>query len=460
MILQIIFLIAMYPVLFILYFVLRGAADAKDGYCFGARMKQEWQKDEGVVEICTDFRRQLKKMTIILAVIPFATFFTHGFSIGFSIWMIWLLAVVCVPSIPFAKANKRVIALKLERGWNTQQQTETLTEIKAAGEIRRVKTGAFLPAIILSLAIGAWGIIYFSRIEFAMLGIMIAIFALMTPMFYGVALWMDRQKIEVINSDSDTNINYGRAKKNIWNQFWLFCAWTNLIYTAIVAVGFYFMDASMSLLLWGCIVYAGVALVAVIWAWRKMEGIEAVYADKKTLIQDDDKYWIWGMMYYNKNDHHAMVGKRNGVGTTMNMATPIGMWATIFGAAVIFLFVPACCIWVILIEYTPMQLYLKGDVLMAEQLSVSYEIPVEDMEHMTVISELPKWSKSSGTGMENFCEGTFYIRNVGKCEVFVNPQNTEFIKFEVDGMQYYMSGIDDESTAELLEQIEEIQGEK
>ena len=35
----------------------------------------------------------------------------------------------------------------------------------------------------------------------------------------------------------------------------------------------------------------------------------------------------------------------------------------------------------------------------------------------------------SGTAMDTLEKGTFFIRNVGKCEVFLNPENTEFLHF-------------------------------
>ena len=71
---------------------------------------------------------------------------------------------------------------------------------------------------------------------------------------------------------------------------------------------------------------------------------------------------------------------------------------------------------------------------------------MEDIEHVEKITELPSWSKSSGTAMDTLEKGTFFIRNVGKCEVFLNPENTEFLHFSADGTDYYMSGSDDAQT--------------
>lgn len=96
---QIIFMITMYPVLFVLYFVLRGVGEAKNGYSFGLRMKTDWMKDAKVQEIIQEYRKELKRMVIIFALIPLVTLWIPYFSIAFSIWMLWLLAVIAMPII-------------------------------------------------------------------------------------------------------------------------------------------------------------------------------------------------------------------------------------------------------------------------------------------------------------------------------------------------------------------------
>lgn len=51
--------------------------------------------------------------------------------------------------------------------------------------------------------------------------------------------------------------------------------------------------------------------------------------EKSEIYRDDDKYWILGSFYYNKNDPSIFVEKRVGVGWTVNVATPIGIILTI-----------------------------------------------------------------------------------------------------------------------------------
>lgn len=61
-------------------------------------------------------------------------------------------------------------------------------------------------------------------------------------------------------------------------------------------------------------------------------------------------------------------------------------------------------------------LFVKDDTLYATHLRTEYRINVEDIENLTMITTLPKWSKS-------------------------------------DGMDYYMSGYDDAQTKAIYEAL-------
>ena len=56
---------------------------------------------------------------------------------------------------------------------------------------------------------------------------------------------------------------------------------------------------------------------------------------KGEIYRDDDKYWILGAFYYNKNDPSIFVEKRIGVGWTVNIATKVGMILTILPLIII-----------------------------------------------------------------------------------------------------------------------------
>ncbi|MCC5911075.1 MAG: DUF1648 domain-containing protein [Clostridiaceae bacterium] len=52
-------------------------------------------------------------------------------------------------------------------------------------------------------------------------------------------------------------------------------------------------------------------------------------ADTNVIDREDDRFWKWGMFYYNPEDPSLMIEKRFGIGWTINCGRPIGMAITI-----------------------------------------------------------------------------------------------------------------------------------
>ena len=455
-ILGIIFFVGMYPVLPIMYFSLRDAGSGKDGYCFSVRMKKEWLEDATVKEIQEHYRRELKRLMQILALIPLITLVIPGFSIPLTIWMLWIMAVCIVPALPLIRANGKLKEWKRENGLVLEKTQEIYTEMKSAGSVRRVRLLPFLPPMLLSAATGLWSVVFFGKKKLLIFGGMIATFALITFACYGIAVWMDRQKTQVISSDSEVNVNYTRARKNLWKNLWLWMAWLNTVFTVAAATLFAVDRFAVELLLWGSLAYGVLTLGLLIWFAKRGNAIEAYYEEaREDIYADDDDAWLGGIVYYNKKDKRTMVTKRIGIGTTTNLATPAGKFLDAIGIATFVIVIPVCCIWCILEEFTPMQLAVEENMLVAEQFCVDYEIPLEEMESIAIIDETPNWKKVNGTGMDNLYKGTFRIQGE-PCEVFLNPQNDIFLQIETAEETYYMSASDDAGTRKIYETILEM----
>lgn len=454
-IMGIIYIVGIYPILLAMYFSLRGAGEGKGGYCFAVSVKKEWLENAEIREIQKNYRRELKKTALIFAVIPLFTFALPTFSIPFTIWMLWMVAVCIVPFLPLVRANGRMKAWKRENGFCSEKAHVVYTEMKNAGDVRKVKPAPFLPPMLLSAGVALWSVVHFGRMELLIFGGMIVLLALITFSCYGIAVWMDRQKTQVISSDSDVNLNYARAKKNLWKNLWLWMAWLNTIYTAGAAVVFAVEEFATVWFLWGSIGYGVLAFLLLLWFAKRGSIIETRYeTEREEIYTDDDDVWLGGIIYYNKQDKRTMVPKRTGIGTTTNLATPMGkLWDGI-GIATLLLVLPIMCIWLMLEEFTPIRLSVINHVLTAEQLSVNYEIPVEEMEHIAIIDEKPRWTKISGTGLDNLCKGTFRVQGE-KCELFLNPQNDLLLRIETAEKTYYMSASDDDGTQELYELLME-----
>lgn len=455
MVVNIIFLVTMYPVLFVLYFILKNQGDAKNGYSVGVRMRTEWMADEEVKRILETYRKELKKQTVILAVLPLSAFAISYFSIQFTIWMIWTCALIGCPMIPYIRANRLLRARKRERGWGSNGGYVYADLKGAVYGVRQVKILPFVPPVAISLAAGIWGLWQSVRADIMAPGIMAATFAMITPAFFGVALWMDRQKNEVISRDSDVNINFNRARKRVWKNIWLFEAWLNTIFCVAVSATLVITKMQGAGILVECAIYTIAGVLPLFWATKKLWEINTHYKDLRDIPEgedDGDEYWIGGIFYYNKNDRHSMVTNRAGTGTTMNLATPGGVFIELLGALGLAV-IPISCVWILLEEFTPIRLSVQDQTIVAEHLKVEYEIPLSDILEAELIEERPRWSKVTGTNMDHLDKGTFHIRNVGNCEVLMDPQNEVFLRIRTADEVYYISAPDDEGTREIWEEI-------
>lgn len=457
MLMNIIMAVTMYPILLVMYFLLRGAGDSDKTYCFGATLKRELKEDEEVKQIVATYRRQMKVSTLILAILPIPSFFVPYFSVSMTIWMLWVLIVCFYPTFFFAKANMKLQELKRDRGWNEEYEVR-YADLKTVSVARKVSIKDFLATIILSVVPVGIAILLFQKQKTWVFVWIVAIFAMCTILFYVSALWTDRQKVQVISLDSDINTNYARAKKQVWKNLWVYSAWTNTIFTWLVLLLMWQRAWAMAGLIIGTIAY-GVAIMAICFLQiKKLRGIDKAYADKRTVMDaaEDDKNWIWGFIYYNKKDKHYMVENRMGTGTTVNLGTKAGMITEVIGFLTL-LIIPIMCIWMFLAEFTPMQVAVKDDVIVCEHLKVEYEIPLSEIDSYTILEELPKLTKISGSGMEHLYSGTFEIWHEGTYEVFLNPQNETFIRIVTDDEVYIISGVDDSVTKEILAKLENIE---
>ncbi len=448
-----IFVITCYPILFVMYFMLKDAAD-KNGLCFGATLKKELRSDVAVKEVEAKFRKRMKWSTIIMAVVPIPFVFIPYFSISMSLWMIWILVLCFLPSVFFAMANTRIKELKQEKGW-TEEHSVSYTDLKTASVPRKVKLVTFLPTLILSTIPVVIAFLMFRGYGYEIYGWLVATFAMCTYLFYACAVWTDKQKIAVISEDSDVNMNFARAKKQVWKNFSLVCAWTNTAFTWLMLFLMWQSGMAVIGIIWGSVLYGVVIIAATVWLIKKIWDINKKYEAKRTMVDvaDDDKNWLWGMVYYNKNDKHFMIESRFGTGTTVNLGNKAGMITTVASFAVLLL-LPVICIWMIMVEFTPIQVTVENDTIICEQLSVDYEIPLADIDAYEAVTELPEMTKVNGMGMDNVLSGTYEVYREGMFEVFLNPQNELFIKITVDDLTYYIGGVDDAMTQEVLDAIE------
>ncbi len=454
---NILLLVCMYPILLIVYYILKNAA-LKDHTLFGIRFSDEWLSKEDVENLKKEYQRSLKRYLLILAFLPFLSFLIPFFSISITLWMVWLFAVLVLIFIPFAQGNRKMKVLKAERsGLSGQDGDVRYTELKSLGAIRTIRWFDFLPATLLSLGIAIYSLVGLRTQRYAEFSYVIVIYALCTPLFWLIAHCMDKMKTSVISTNSDVNVNYTRADKLLWKNVWMVCSWANTLCTALIFLSVLLeTDGVLSpgaLILWGSVLMCLVLMCFGMYATKKERKLSKHYAAYKDLPdEDNERYWIGGMIYNNPHDRHTMVPKSIGIGTTVNIATPVGKICMGITALAL-LFIPLSCVWAMLEEFTPISLSLQNSEIVATQIKTDYRIPVDSITDMELVHEIPKSRRTNGTGMDHLLKGTFRNSEDGKVQFFLNPNNHDFLRIEADDVIYYLSGYDDAETLEIYENI-------
>lgn len=445
-------LIMLYPFVLLMYFLLKNDATPKKNVYFGVTIDKEHTKDEDVKKIVERYHKRMKHYLWTLLLVPIPLIFLPWFSIYLTGWMIWLLATCFAFFIPFGIANKELKELKRAKGWTNAEQIPVYAEMKAASIIRKVKWYHFLPQNIWNVLILFWILSTYTGTSKTAVYLLVFSFASIAPLFWLVALWMDKQKTQIISMDSDININYSRSKKNLWKNFWCICSWLSVIYMLSIPFALNEYGQLTSTFIISTLLYTLGTLVLLFWMIKKKNDIDALYGEKMSeTFLDDDSHWLWGLIYYNPRDRHSMVEKRVGIGTTMNMATPLGKGFGIF-AGLTLLSLPAFCIWIILLEFTPIQLQIQNSQLIAHHLREEYVISLDSIENAELLTKLPKMSKNHGTSMDTLKKGSFMAEGE-RCTVFLNPQSEHFIRFEAGGTTYYFSSSDGTETEQIYMQL-------
>ena len=433
---NIILFISTYPVLLIIYFVLKKNHKFHDHLLFSVSMKEEWVKQPAVQKIISEFHKQMNILLLIFFAIPLTSLLTSHFSIQFTIWMNWLMLLILLFYVPYAVANKKLKKWKKENQLYENQILVSYVEMKNAGNVRKVRFLPFFLPTFLSFFVFVLSLVFAALSEKTDFDstIMVLSIAAISLLYWIIAFWMDRRPVEVICNDSDTNINYTRSKKNVWKNFWLACVWLNLAYTLITLV----------------------LLILIIPLGKKFKNIEKRYASSfdPAFKTNEDEAWIFGLFYYNPKDKSSIVETRAGIGTSVNMATGLGKGLTIF-SIIAMLSIPFTSIFMIMEEFTPIHLVIKDDTLYCEHIFENYAIDTDTISNVSLVDELPSMVKSNGTAMDNLLKGKFHKRNQGNYELFLNPQHKYFIYFSADGENYYINGFDEKETLDIYNAIKD-----
>ena len=465
---NVIMLVIMIPSILLLFLLEYPAKWRDKKYIFGVLNRADFMEEETLLrvdEIVSGCRKKAKLIFIISLILMVLFCFIPDFSIRLIVWTTFIFVDLILMVIPFAKGNSEMKSLKRELGIASEKGV-VYTDLKGAGAIHALKKSRILvPNIIATVLffvalLNDIGIVrlvglipeknaYQARLMTGMTGVLLFISFMLVP----IAFMMDGIRNEVISEDSDVNANYNRAKKKNMADFIVLFTWIN---TAVILIMMIMMSIWDNQILYLAVyaIYMLAIMVGLFILAKRQKQIEKRYKKETSVEIDDDDNWILGQIYYNPDDKRLNITKRFGVGTTVNMAHPVGKIIGVLAILlVIFTFVEL--IYVGILSQTPMVLSVEDGNVICHQVKDDYSIPISDIDDIILESDSSslKLRKESGYDMEPKYKGKYSVDDESGCIAFLDLDTKTYITISAEGKKYYINAPSDEETQKIYNEL-------
>lgn len=453
---KLLLIFCVYPILPILYYVLKLENEPHGGIVFGVTIPADWLQREEISKVRGQYRKELLRNAVIFGLLPFAILPVPYFSIVLTLWMFWLCGMIFFYMRPYVKSNKKLkhIKRKFQAKEGVIRSFEKLEPLEST-----TRHWVFVVSAAVSLLPAGYVLLWEEERELVFSHVLMILAMLSVILcFWGIGIAMDRRSPEMISEDRDVNRTYAQKAGPVWSKCWAYCGISQAIYTLILGV-FLEKYISTAWFLAITVVYCILLAIFCMYAGIQVRNMrEKILADAgASTLPDDDSHWIYGMFYFNPNDHRIMVDKRMGIGNTVNMATKTGKGFGIV-AMICLLIVPLMCIFLMFEEFTPISLEIQGDKVVAGHIKEEYKIKTGDIQSVEILSSLPEVERIAGTGMETLNKGKFSVEGYGTCSLCLNPENQVFLVIKTSEKTYLFSDVADSDTydvyAEMMDYIE------
>lgn len=453
MFMKIIMFVFCYPILPIMYFIIRNELEPHKNIILGVTLPSDELGNPKVMEIISKAKISMRRIAIVLAILPFTSLLTKYDSIVYAIFITWITVLCFIFFLPFIKGNLQLHKLKKEQNWHLDEEGTTIVDLKVTlEEPNSLSKYWFLPAILLTCIPIIIDLCTLTNKDSNLLSLatttLVGLVTFLCPFLFHIAY---KTKQEIVSQDSLRNQTLTRIRRYNFGKCFIGLSYTNAVYTILFWLYINHYIDSIILFLTITLLYTFFLLWWVLRAEFKVRLAQQQFSiqSEDSLTTDEDCYWIYGLLYYNPNDKHLIVQKRVGLGTDMNYAKPAGKVLAVFIALVI-LAMPISAIGLIQSEFSPLLLTIDEDSITAKHFHTTYDIDFDNIKTVETWDELPDISKDNGTGFSTLCKGTYSIAGNGSCTVCFNPQNHLFIMItKKNGKKYVFSSSTDEKTYEV-----------
>ena len=428
----------------ILYGITRNSARRQKGLLFGVTVPETALDLPEVQALIRCFKRETDFLALAMVLVYIPLFFLRTMWLLFSVWIVLFYAAITVPYLPYFKARRQMKQIKQAQGW----------AVTPPLKLRAVDTNASEAS--LPKPIGLWTLVLPLVISLlpaflpgtaAARGVVLAD-ALVIVVCWAAGRWTFRRKGEMVTEDTALNQTLQRVRRSYWDRFWRFmlwgCAGLNFLMGTVQNTGIAVIGSMAFLVL---------LMGGTLWMELRLRRTQERLTKGAAAVADEDDVWLLGSLYYNPADTRVMVAKRLGLGSTVNLATPIGKLTIAFLVVVIVstLFLgPAMGV----ADSIPTELEITGSTLVASHgKSEKYTIAADCITDVQLRDTLPECRRTAATGLDHYLEGDFYVTGEGQAYFCLNPTATVFLRVEADGVTYWFTGDSEEETAAVAMQL-------
>lgn len=436
-------------ILGILYGIARNSARRQKGLLFGVTVPETALELPQVQVIIRRFKWETDLLALAMVVVYIPLFFLRTMWLLASIWIVLFYAAITVPYLPYLKAHKQMKQLKKEQGWAVTpplrlRVVDTNTSETSLPE--PIGLWTLIPPLAISLAP-----VFLPGQTAALRGVVLSD-ALVIVVCWAAGRWTFRRKGEMVTADTALNQTLQRVRRAYWDRFWRFmlwgCAGLNFLMGTVRSAGIAVLGSLAFLLL---------LVGGTLWMELRLRRTQERLTQGATALADEDDVWLLGSLYYNPADTRVMVAKRLGLGSTVNLATPVGKGTVAVLIAIIVgsLFVgPAMGV----ADSIPTELELRGSapaVLVASHgKREKYTLSADRITDVQLRSTLPACSRTVGTGLDHYLEGYFYVTGEGQAYFCLDPTAAVFLRVEANGIVYWFTGDSAEETQAVANALE------
>ena len=446
--LNIFFAVCFVPILPVIYFTYLNERKPKNNLILSTTIPKENWEDERVLAIKNKFSKELTITCALLAFLYLPVLFMEYISFQMTYLMIWLDAIIVLPAVPYCRSVKKMRELKKANWYHPELVKVQVTDTSLATVFEEKQNTYSFVNFLLPLLVSLIPLLYPLAVPtegslFALLLIVLCNASTIVMMYF--CYRMLRKKADLVNSDVTLSAVLVRIRRFYWGKCWLYLSWACALFSFSALILYTSETAFLIVISLFTLVILALAIGMEFKIRSEQQRLNKEQPSE--ILMDEDDYWPYGMIYYNKNDSNLLVNSRVGMGTTTNFAHPLGKALDIF-ALVMLLLLPFTGLFMIKEEFTKPQVVLTETAIEAHHTGVEYTIPLNEIFSVTLLEEMPKVSKNVGSNFPHLYKGNFTIKDIGSgCKLCLDPYDTAFLLIRTTDTNHYLFSM--ENSAEL-----------